>query len=347
MKFLITGHTGFKGAWLVTMLSVLGHSVSGIALDPEEGSLFDISNADRLLENDLRGDIRDISFVKSSIELVQPEVIIHLAAQPIVRVSYDKPQLTMETNVMGTMNVLTASSAAESLRAVLVVTTDKVYRNVGKRGGYTEDDPLGGVDPYSASKAMADILCQSWGAGLSDVPILILRAGNVIGGGDRAIDRIVPDLIKGFSTGRPVVLRHPQSIRPWQHVLDCLNGYLLALDAVLRGMPGSIWNIGPDDQSPVTVSQIAEMSREIWGFGSVVVDSSKSEGKIESDYLTLNSSKARTELGWFDHLLFPESLIWTITWEREVHRGVNPSDITSKQTKDFLEREPRLWSLRS
>jgi len=215
MHYLITGHTGFKGAWLTIWLESLGHEVSGISLDPLSGSLFETANLSDLLANDFRLDIRDAPAVRATISKTSPDVVFHMAAQPLVRESYKDPRGTFETNVMGTLNVLEAVSATPSVKAHVVITTDKVYRNVNQVAGYKETDPLGGDDPYSASKAMADILTHSWVTSFGGPPTAIARAGNVIGGGDVSPDRLLPDLLTSYSAGIAPTLRYPEAVRPW------------------------------------------------------------------------------------------------------------------------------------
>ena len=224
MHFLITGHTGFKGAWLSMLLHARGHTVSGISLQPETNSLFIQANVQKFLERDIRCDINESSKLTSYFNETKPDVVIHLAAQALVRESYNNPITTFETNVMGTLNVMKASQQLRDLKGQLIVTTDKVYKNMNKTSGYVESEALGGQDPYSASKAMADIAAQSWLSSFDNPPTAIARAGNVIGGGDICADRLIPDLIQSYSNGSKPKLRAPNSIRPWQHVLDCLNG---------------------------------------------------------------------------------------------------------------------------
>jgi CDP-glucose 4,6-dehydratase len=216
MRYLVTGHTGFKGAWLTLMLTERGHEVFGLSLDPESGSLYEIARLDEIVTLDIRGDIRDASVVQDAMAASNPDVVIHMAAQPLVRESYVDPRWTMETNVMGTYNVLEAVQSASSVRAQLIVTTDKVYRNVNQDFGYLEDDALGGHDPYSASKAMADILTQSWVASFDTCPTAIARAGNVIGGGDVSTDRLharSPSLLS-LPAKRPVLRAHRRPCAP-------------------------------------------------------------------------------------------------------------------------------------
>jgi len=259
MHYLITGHTGFKGSWLALWLNSLGHEVSGISLDPIPNSLFDRANVSESLQNDFRIDIRNSDEVMSALSQVNPDVVFHMAAQPLVRESYADPRYTFETNAMGTLSLLEAVSNTPSVKAHVVVTTDKVYRNINQVAGYVESDPLGGHDPYSSSKAMADLLTQSWISSFPGTPTTIVRAGNVIGGGDVSKDRLMPDLISAYLNNKVPTLRYPNSVRPWQHVLDCLNGYLMISESLLSGKEHPMMNIGPDKESFVTVAKVAEL----------------------------------------------------------------------------------------
>lgn len=341
MKYLITGHTGFKGAWLSLMLHHLGHEVSGLALEPDRGSLFERTRAADLLSADLRVDIRDAATVRATIAEQRPNVLVHLAAQALVRESYRDPRRTYETNVMGTYNVLEATEGVDSLQATLIITTDKVYRNVNQTAGYRESDALGGVDPYSASKAAADIVTQSWIAGHPDAaPTAIARAGNVVGGGDVCADRLMVDLIGAFAQGVPVRLRYPSAVRPWQHVLDCLNGYVAIVDALLAGeAAGEAYNIGPDPASVATVGQVTDRVATLWG------DDARWEhdGGLhphEAGLLTLDASKAQTELGWANLLDLDETLRWTVDWTRKTNAGADPRATTLNQIERFLSLRP-------
>ncbi|NMM25014.1 MAG: CDP-glucose 4,6-dehydratase [Phycicoccus sp.] len=336
MHVLVTGHTGFKGAWLVLMLLERGYSVSGLALDPVPGALYDRARLSDLLVHDLRVDIRDASATRAAVADVRPDVVIHLAAQPLVRESYRDPRATYETNTMGTLNVLEAVDGAPGVRAQLIITTDKVYRNVNQIWGYRESDALGGVDPYSASKAAADLVTQSWMAtSITQVPTAIARAGNVIGGGDVCADRLMVDLVTGFSCGRSVSLRYPQAVRPWQHVLDCLNGYLDLTDALLRGdASGEAFNFGPDAASFVPVVAVAQAVATLWGGGAAVsVDAG--DHPPEANLLALDSRKAELTLGWRSRLGFDDSLRWTVAWEKRVRADEDPRAVTLAQIREF------------
>ena len=334
MHFLITGHTGFKGAWLSLLLRQQGHLVSGISLEPEVGSLFERAEIGKFLENDIRCDIRESTKLSGYFKEVNPEVVIHLAAQALVRESYKNPIDTFETNVIGTLNVLKASQQISDLKAQLIITTDKVYKNISKTAGYLETDALGGQDPYSASKAMADIAAQSWISSFKNPPTVIARAGNVIGGGDVCADRLIPDLISSYSSGLVPKLRAPNSVRPWQHVLDCLNGYLRLVDAVIQKNADGAWNFGPDEKQSKTVADVANIAGAVWGVEKSW-ENDLGNHPHEATMLMLNSNKARADLGWSDKLSFEESVKWTINWYKNVNEGSNPLDETLKNIREF------------
>jgi CDP-glucose 4,6-dehydratase len=334
MHFLITGHTGFKGTWLTLLLHQRGHQVSGISLAPQPDSLFVRAEVSKYLANDIRCDIRNAALIKENFKSINPDVVIHLAAQSLVRESYKDPITTFETNLMGTVNVLKASQSVEKLRAQLIVTTDKVYQNSGKSEGYIESDPLGGLDPYSASKAMADIATQSWLASYLNAPTAIARAGNVIGGGDFSADRLVPDLIRSFSIHQIPKLRAPNSVRPWQHVLDCLNGYLILVEKMLGNEISGAWNFGPNETQFRTVANVTEYAGEIWNAQAKwVLDENIHPN--EATLLTLNSNKARLQLGWLEKLEFEQSIRWSIEWYKRVYEGESALENCLRNIKDF------------
>jgi CDP-glucose 4,6-dehydratase len=335
MHYLITGHTGFKGAWLSLWLQSLGHKVSGISLDPIPDSLFERANVSELLQNDFRIDIRKSDEVKSALSQVNPDVVFHMAAQPLVRESYADPRYTFETNAMGTLSLLEAVSNTPSVKAHVVVTTDKVYRNINQVDGYVESDPLGGFDPYSSSKAMADLLTQSWISSFPGTPTTIVRAGNVIGGGDVSKDRLMPDLISAYLNNKVPTLRYPNSVRPWQHVLDCLNGYLMVSESLLSGNEHPMINIGPDKESFVTVAKVAELVAS-----QLSVDSNWNLSDMrephEAGLLSLDASLAKSALGWHDKLKFNDAIKWTTDWYQKVDRNESARDVTVAQIEDFL-----------
>ncbi len=336
MRYLITGHTGFKGAWLVQLLTARGHRVSGLALAPAQDSLFTRARVAELVEHDLRVDVRDPAATAAAIRAVAPDAVIHLAAQPLVRESYRDPRTTWETNVGGTYNVLDAVAATPGVRALLVITTDKVYRNTNRVGGYREDEPLGALDPYSASKAAADLLTQSWIASSgSGVPTAIARAGNVVGGGDVCADRLMVDLIAAFSAGRDVHLRYPRAVRPWQHVLDCLDGYLALSEALLAGgQAGEAFNFGPGATAQVPVITVARTVAGLWGTGSALVVESE-PGPTEADLLALDTGKAESRLGWRSRLDFAQTMSWTVDWARRALAGDDPRALCAEQIQAF------------
>ncbi len=336
MHYLVTGHTGFKGAWLVQLLHAAGHQVSGLALDPVGNALFTRARVSELLTHDLRVDIRHADATAAAVAQVKPEVVIHLAAQPLVRESYRDPRTTWETNVNGTYNVLDAVAQVGGVKALLVITTDKVYRNVNRVEGYREDEPLGGVDPYSASKAAADLLTQSWIASSGcTVPTAIARAGNVVGGGDVCAERLMVDLVAAFSAGEDVHLRYPRAVRPWQHVLDCLAGYLSLVDALLAGnQAGEAFNFGPGPASFVEVGAVAELVAELWNTSAGVVIDPAPE-LHEAGLLALDATKAERALGWRDQLSFREAMSWTVDWAGRTLAGEDPRQTCASQVETF------------
>ncbi len=340
MHYLVTGHTGFKGAWLVQMLHQRGDQVSGLALDPVDGALFTGARVGELLAGDYRADIRDAGATAAAVAAAAPDVVIHLAAQPLVRESYRDPRTTWDTNVMGTFNVLDAVASTSSVKAQVIITTDKVYRNVNRVEGYREDEPLGGHDPYSASKAAADLLTQSWIASSgSTVPTAIARAGNVVGGGDVCAERLMVDLVAAFSAGQDVHLRYPHAVRPWQHVLDCLAGYLALTDALLRGeQAGEAFNFGPGPDSFVEVGAVADLVARLWGTAAGVVIDPAPE-LHEAGLLALDATKAATALGWRDRLSFAEAMSWTVDWAKQIAAGADPRTACDAQIEAFGSRE--------
>lgn len=330
----MTGHTGFKGAWLSLWLAELGHEVHGLALDPAPGALFTSARLAQVMAGDHRCDIRDRNAVRSVIGISRPEVVVHLAAQPLVRVSYLEPRITVETNVMGTYNLLEALRDCPTLKATLVVTTDKVYRDDSRSHGYREHDPLGGHDPYSASKAMVEVLAASWAASFPGSPVATARAGNVIGGGDVSPERLLPDLLTAYRQGHEPTLRYPAAVRPWQHVLDCLNGYLTLLAAMLERQVGGSWNFGPEPANWASVEMISGLVAA--EFGATPRYTTSTGQPHEATVLTLDSEKARRDLGWVSHLDLPSSVRWTTEWATRSDRGQDPREVTLDQLRRFL-----------
>jgi CDP-glucose 4,6-dehydratase len=335
MHYLITGHTGFKGSWLSLMLEMQGHAVSGISLDPKDKSLFNQASLSSIFEHDVRLDIRSGSEVSKAIKEINPQVIIHLAAQSLVRESYRHPSKTFETNVMGTLNVLEATKGLDSLEATLIITTDKVYKNSNLLGGYVETDELGGDDPYSASKAAADIATQSWIKSFATSPVAIARAGNVIGGGDWGTDRIIPDLVNSYANGEVPKIRYPGAIRPWQHVLDCLNGYLVLVNAQLNNGIGGSWNFGPLAPAKHTVGELVNAFGSIWGVEGALWEQDSNQKPAESSFLLLDSKKAHDLLGWQEKLDFNTTISWCVDWYRHC-KIVDKDDYTKAFTQDQI-----------
>jgi CDP-glucose 4,6-dehydratase len=334
VHYLVTGHTGFKGTWLTLLLVSRGHRVSGLALDPADGSLFKRAGLADQLVCDFRVDIRDAAATAAAVSAAAPDVVVHMAAQSLVRESYRNPRYTYETNAIGTLSVLEAVTVTPSVRAHVVVTTDKVYRNSDQETGYVETAPLGGDDPYSASKAMADLLAQSWIRSYPGCPTAIARAGNVVGGGDVGHDRLLPDLIAAYARGHAPRLRLPRAVRPWQHVLDCLNGYLTLADALLAGSGLGQWNFGPGRDSFIEVGRVATLAAELWG-GGAHWELDGGDHPHEANVLALDASKAERELGWRNRLGFRDALAWTIDWERRVRAGANVLALTREQIDAF------------
>lgn len=338
MHYLITGHTGFKGTWLSSLLLAQGHKVSGISLDPEPKSLFTQASIMDKFEYDFRIDIRKADAIKTAVQEIQPEIVIHLAAQPLVRRSYAEPELTFETNFGGTLNVLSAIAFVKSIKACLIITTDKVYKDTNSMAAYTESDALGGSDPYSASKSAADILTQSWIKSVAAPPIAIARAGNVIGGGDWSEDRLVPDFVRAVLSDYELVLRNPDAIRPWQHVLDCLNGYLLLIDSLLSRNTDPSWNFGPLPESNRTVIEVVHSMINNWGVTSPKIKVEKTSNHLkESNFLMLDATKSRSQLGWKDYLEFDEAIRWTTSWYKSHSEGISAETLISEQVDKYLQ----------
>jgi CDP-glucose 4,6-dehydratase len=319
-RVLVTGLAGFKGHWLATWLERLGASVFGLTLPPTPAMRAGWPGGAGRFDC-LHGDIRDLNTVQKAFARFRPEVVFHLAAQPLVRASYRDPAGTFATNVLGTVHVLEAARQSPSVAAVVVVTSDKCYANREWHWGYREDEPLGGHDPYSASKGCAELVTASFRQSFSRggrPHLASARAGNVIGGGDWSEDRLVPDVVRGVLEGRPILLRRPDSVRPWQHVLEALSGYLLLGASLLRegSAWASAWNFGPLDAEPMTAGELARAVTEYWGQGRLVLEPAPA-GPHEARGLKLDSSKAVAELGWRPLLSARERVEWTVDWYRD------------------------------
>ena len=320
-KVLVTGHTGFKGGWLTAWLKLLGAEVVGFALPPDtKPNLF---TAAAIAENmvSLFGDIRDLSAVSNVFQRHAPQIVIHNAAQPLVRRSYRDPVETYSTNIMGTVHVLEAARHTPSVRSLVIVTSDKCYENREWPRGYREDDPLGGYDPYSSSKGAAELVTAAYRRSFysqnGDAAVASARAGNVIGGGDWSEDRLIPDIVRGISSGKPVIIRRPHSIRPWQHVLEPVRGYLLLAQRLWEeGREyAEAWNFGPREDDAVPVSEIAQHIISAWGKGELTFQSDPA-APHEATYLRLNCDKSSLRLGWRSELRLEQALEWTVEWYR-------------------------------
>ena len=308
-RVLVTGHTGFKGSWLCIWLHELGAEVVGVAKDPfTERDNFVLSGIGNKIKADIRADIRDGEKMKKIFAEYQPEIVFHLAAQPLVRLSYDIPVETYETNVMGTINIMEAIRATDSVKVGVMITTDKCYENKEQIWGYRENEPMGGYDPYSSSKGAAEIAISSWRRSFFNpndygkkhhVSLASVRAGNVIGGGDWALDRIIPDCIKAIEAGEPIAIRNKKAVRPWQHVLEPLSGYMLLAQKMWEEPTTYCegWNFGPRAESISTVWEVASKIIEIYGSGSLK-DMSDPNAVHEANLLMLDISKAKFKLGW-------------------------------------------------
>ena len=339
----ITGHTGFKGSWLSLWLARLGAHVSGYALAPETTpSLFALASVRENLATHHEADIRDLATLRAAMQASTPEIVFHLAAQPLVRRSYRDPVETWSTNVMGTVNLLEAVRACPSVKAVVVVTTDKCYENREWLWGYRESDALGGHDPYSASKAGSELVVQSYRRSfLADHGVLVAsaRAGNVIGGGDFSEDRLIPDAARAVLASNPLLIRNPNATRPWQHVLASLDGYLLLAEKLLAGDAAcaDAFNFGPDARSNLSVAEVLAQLQQHWpDFAWQVDATAAATAPHEAQFLYLDSAKAHRTLGWQSHWDLALSLKKTAEWYREAARSPqNIRDLTALQIEQF------------
>lgn len=333
-KVFITGHTGFKGAWLTLWLDMLGAEVYGYSLAPKEPSLYSDAGLTGKF-GEVFGDIRKGELLKEKMASFAPDIVFHLAAQPLVRASYREPVLTYETNVMGTVNLLEAVRIVPAIRGVVVVTTDKCYRDMNWEWGYRETDTLGGADPYSSSKACAELVCDAWRSAYftkTDTLLASARAGNVIGGGDWAEDRLVPDAIRAFTRGKSLEIRSPNAVRPWQHVLEPLSGYLTLAEHLYRRDRSCAcgWNFGPPAESSRSVKNVVEILTKLWG-DQASYEVAEDHTLHESYLLRLDSSKAMQKLDWHPILDFEDGANWTVEWYKRVAEGEHPLRVTREQ----------------
>ena len=346
-RVLVTGHTGFKGSWLAVWLHEIGAEVIGVGLDPAtERDNFELTGIGGKIAADIRADIRDGERLKHIFKEYKPEIVFHLAAQPLVRLSYQCPVETYQTNVMGTINVLEAIRATGSVKIGVMITTDKCYENREQIWGYRENEAMGGYDPYSSSKGVAEIAIASWRRSFFNPDkysehgkaVASVRAGNVIGGGDWALDRIIPDCIRALEAGLPIDIRSPRSIRPWQHVLEPLSGYML-LAKKMWEEPAKYcegWNFGPNPESISTVWEVASKVIENYGCGSLR-DLSDTNALHEAKLLLLDISKARFSLGWQPRMNIDQTIELTVDWYKN-YNVENPYQLCIRQINRYLSR---------
>ncbi|MBQ8161284.1 MAG: CDP-glucose 4,6-dehydratase [Clostridia bacterium] len=336
-RVLVTGHTGFKGTWLCHILHMAGAEVAGYALEPPtQPSAFELSGTDRLIR-DHRGDIRDLEHLRQVFNRFQPEIVMHLAAQPIVRESYKNPRITYETNVMGTVNLLECVRECESVKSVLNVTTDKVYLNREWNWGYRENEALDGFDPYSNSKSCSEIITHSYVnsffAPQGRSAVSTARAGNVIGGGDFAADRIIPDCIRAVQKGTIIGVRNPLSTRPYQHVLEPLFAYLDIVKEQVRCPQKAGWyNVGPDEANCINTGELVDLFVKAWGDGAAWENQAEANAPHEASFLKLDCSKIKYELGWHPVWDVERAVTETVRWTKAWMRG----DDLQKEMEDEI-----------
>jgi CDP-glucose 4,6-dehydratase len=341
-RVFVTGHTGFKGSWMSLILGRLGAEVYGFALPPEgDDSLFVAAGAARGIHHTI-GDIADLDQLRRAMTFAKPQIAIHLAAQSLVRYSYANPVETYATNVMGTVNLLEAARETPSLRAVVIVTSDKCYENEGWTRGYSEGDALGGHDPYSNSKACAELVAAAYRRSFfhdgRPLAVATARAGNVVGGGDWANDRLVPDAMRAFKIGDVLRIRNPNAVRPWQHVLDPVVGYLRLAEYLFNDGKAfaEAWNFGPAPASHVRVAEIADRLAHLWGQG-VRWEPDSGEHPHEANYLALDCTKAQSRLNWSPVLTLEDTLNLTVAWYQSARCAANLRDLTLSQVDSFLQ----------
>lgn len=357
-KVLITGHTGFKGSWLTLWLNMLGAKVTGVALDPEQEKGAFLAMEISSVCNDIRQNINDLKAIQSIFLEHQPEIVFHLAAQPLVIDSYSRPIETLQTNIIGTANILEACRHTPSVNTIIVITTDKCYENRETLKGYTETDRLLGKDPYSASKAAAEIVVYSFRESFfkqnQSIGLATARAGNVIGGGDWADNRILPDCIRSLIENKPIEVRNPNAVRPWQHVLEPLGGYLLLASKLMHEPQkySEPWNFGPEEESVKTVGDLVNEVIKAWGSGKWSTHQLPNDSPDgfpipigrgsqlfnhykEAKLLTLNIDKAKTKLSWKPLLSFNQSITQSVSWYKAQFEGKNMADFSKNQISEY------------
>ena len=339
-KVLITGHTGFKGAWISIFFHLLGAKVYGYALKQNKISLYNIANLEKIITKSFIEDIRDYNKLKKSIKNISPDFVIHMAAQPLVRYSYDFPKETFEVNTVGTLNILNIINELNNIKNVLIITTDKVYKNINQKKYFKENDELGGHDPYSNSKACAELVCQSYYSSFlskKNISCVTARAGNVIGGGDFAVNRIIPDFFRCLKNKKRLVLRYPNAIRPWQHVMEPLFGYILLLMNISKNknLKNGAWNFGPKKSNNVKVKKITQILNS--NFNNQIKISEKYDSKNkykESNILKLSSEKSKKTLRWHPKYNINQSIKLISDWHKALKK--NKKDILNFTQNQIL-----------
>lgn len=344
-RVFVTGHTGFKGSWLCRMLTLMGAQVTGYSLTPPtDPSIFSLCKVEEKIHS-VPGDVRDLAALKSAFDKARPQIVLHLAAQPIVRMSYEDPVSTYSTNVMGTVHLLEcvrlAAARGEAPLSVLNVTTDKVYLNKEWCWGYREDERLDGFDPYSNSKSCSELVTHSYCNSFfksKEIPVSTARAGNVIGGGDFARDRIIPDCVRAVAEGKPILVRNPRSVRPYQHVLEPLTAYLMIAQWQAEEPELAGWyNVGPDDKDCVATGQLVDMFCNAWGPGAVWENQEQENGPHEANFLKLDCTKLKTIFGWSPRWHVREAVNKTVEWTKSWRQGGDVTAVMDRQIKEYLE----------
>jgi CDP-glucose 4,6-dehydratase len=339
-RVFLTGHTGFKGSWLSLWLQSMGAELHGFSLEPStQPNLFTVAQVAKGMASSTFGDIRDLPTVRSVMQEVKPSIVIHMAAQPLVRLSYAEPVETYATNVLGTVHVLEAARNIQTIKAIVVVTTDKCYENNEWAWGYRENERMGGHDPYSNSKGCAELVSSAYRSSFlqsNGIALATARAGNVIGGGDWSVDRLVPDILRAFEQDLPVTIRNPHATRPWQHVLEPLSGYLkLAEQLVVHGQAfAEAWNFGPKDEDARPVQWIVEHMVTIWGKDANWIQDIGSHPH-EANYLKLDISKAKARLGWHPIWPLPTALEHICNWHRDWLANKDMNQICISQIQQY------------
>lgn len=342
-KILLTGHTGFKGSWLVVFLNLLGAKVYGYSLKPKKLSLYKILGLDKVITDSHIGDIRDYNKLKKYIKKTSPDFVIHMAAQPLVRYSYDFPKYTYEVNAIGTLNILDNLKKFKSIKCALIITTDKVYKIPNKKKYFKENDELGGHDPYSSSKACAELICESYKNILlskKKTTCVTVRAGNVIGGGDFALNRIIPDFYRAIKSKKKLTLRYPDAVRPWQHVIEPLFGYLLLIMHLYKKnfLISGAWNFGPGKNNNVKVNKIVSLLNNNLSKKIKIIEKYNSKNKYkETSFLSLNSEKAKKTLNWSPKYNIYQTIKLVSRWHDEYKNNKkNILNFTKKQIQDYI-----------